>query len=166
MRGMCERGPSDGSLWVEVCSGTLPVDDARRWVTLPRTGGVVVFTGVVRDHSEGRDGVEALTYEAWDDEARPRLRRVGESALERWPALARVALLHRVGDVAVGEPTVVVAVSSPHRADAFEAARFCIDTLKETVPIWKREHWGGGSDWAASDHELRPGVRSSGPPGA
>lgn len=165
MRVMCERGPSNGSLWVDLCSGTLPVDEARRWVTLPRTGGVVVFTGVVRDHSQGREGVHALSYEAWEARARSRLADVGEAALRRWSDLGRVALLHRLGDVALGEPTVVVAVSSPHRAEAFDAARFCIDTLKETVPIWKREHWDGGADWAACDHDLQSGVTSPGAPG-
>jgi molybdopterin synthase catalytic subunit len=68
----------------------------------------------------------------------------------------RVALLHRTGDLALSEASVAVVVSSPHRAEAFEAARFAIDTLKETVPIWKREHWSEGSDWSAASHEARP----------
>jgi len=140
--------------WVELLEGDLPVDEARRWVTTPSSGAVVVFTGVVRDHSEGRQGVTSLTYEAWPEQAAGRLEAVVADARRRWPEVERVAVLHRVGDVPLGEPTVAVAVGSAHRADAFEAARFCIDTLKETVPIWKREHWGGTSDWAGTDHEV------------
>lgn len=141
-------------LWIGLCTGDLPVDDARRWVTLPRCGAVVVFTGVVRDHSDGREGVTSLTYEAYEEHAEAALADVAGEARRRWPEAGRFALLHRVGDVALGEPTVVVAVSAPHRDAAFEAARFCIDTLKETVPVWKREHWSGGSDWATCDHDL------------
>ena len=73
----------------------------------------------------------------------------------RWPAVERLALLHRVGDLAVREPSVVVVASAPHRGDAFDAARFAIDTLKETVPIWKREHWADGSDWATGAYPVR-----------
>lgn len=147
--------PRTGAVWTTLVATDLPVDEVRRWVTVPRCGGVVVFTGVVRDHSEGREGVESLTYEAYAEIADDRLARLATLALDRWPDLGRVALLHRVGDVPLGEPTVVVAVSSPHRAEAFDAARWCIDTLKETVPIWKREHWAEGSDWAACDHDVK-----------
>ena len=73
-----------------------------------------------------------------------------------WPVIERIALLHRVGDLRLSEASVAVVVSSPHRSEAFEAARFCIDTLKETVPIWKREHWEGGSDWGQCAHDIRP----------
>jgi molybdopterin synthase catalytic subunit len=72
-----------------------------------------------------------------------------------WPEVERLALLHRLGDVPLSEPSVVVVASSPHRAEAFSAAQFCIDTLKETVPIWKREHWDGGSDWSENAHAVR-----------
>lgn len=147
--------PPDSDDWIEVFAGELPVERARLWSARPDCGAVVVFTGIVRDHSDGRDGVTALSYEAWDEEALPRLRAVVESTRAQWPAVRRVAALHRVGDVPLGDPTVVVAVSSAHRDAAFEAARFCIDTLKETVPIWKREHWDGGSEWAESAHDVR-----------
>ncbi len=70
--------------------------------------------------------------------------------------LERIALLHRTGELGLSEASVAVVVSSPHRAEAFEAARFCIDTLKESVPIWKQEHWAGGSDWAVEQHPIRP----------
>src|SRR5439155_9456430 len=118
-------------------------------------GAVVVFLGVVRDHADGRTGVTNLTYEAYEEEAVAKLASVAAAAHERWPVIDRVALLHRTGDLALSEASVAVVVSSPHRAEAFEAARFCIDTLKETVPIWKREHWEGGSDWATRSHPVR-----------
>jgi molybdopterin synthase catalytic subunit len=73
---------------------------------------------------------------------------VAATARTRWPQIGRLALLHRVGRLEVGEVAVVVAASTPHRAEAFAAAQFCIDTLKHTVPIWKRETWEGGCDWS------------------
>jgi molybdopterin synthase catalytic subunit len=108
---------------------------------------VVVFTGNARDHSEGRVGVSALEYEAYESQVVPRLAGVAAEARSRWPVLARVAMLHRVGPLSIGEAAVVVAVSSPHRDAAFDACRWCIDSLKSTVPIWKRETWDGGESW-------------------
>jgi molybdopterin synthase catalytic subunit len=78
------------------------------------------------------------------------------SARDRWSDLERVALLHRVGDLRLSEASVLVVVSAPHRSAAFEAARFCIDTLKETVPIWKQEHHSGGADWGLGATSVRP----------
>jgi molybdopterin synthase catalytic subunit len=147
--------PSDGD-WIAVTSEPLPIDSATAWATTPGSGAVVVFLGVVRDNSEGRDGVRGLTYEAYEAEATGRLRAVADDARRRWPVIERLALLHRVGDLALSEASVAVVASSPHRPEAFDAARFCIDTLKETVPIWKREHWAGGSDWGQCAHDIRP----------
>jgi molybdopterin synthase catalytic subunit len=141
--------------WLAVTADPLPVDAATAWATTPSSGAVVVFLGVVRDHSEGRGGVRAMTYEAYEEEAVPRLAAVAEAARREWPVVERIALLHRIGDLALSEPSVAVVVSSPHRPEAFEAARFCIDTLKETVPIWKREHWAEGSDWSTAARQVR-----------
>jgi molybdopterin synthase catalytic subunit len=116
----------------------------------------VTFLGVVRDHAEGRDDVRGMTYEAYEEPARRVMQEIVAEARKRWPDLERVALLHRVGELTLSEPSVVVAVSSPHRDVAFEAARYCIDTLKETAPIWKQEHWGSESGWALGDHSIRP----------
>ncbi len=147
--------PPDSSDWVAVTEARLPVDAATAWATTPGSGGVVVFLGVVRDSSDDRSGVTALTYEAYEDEAIRRMHAIAASARDRWPVLERVALLHRTGELALSEASVAVVVSAPHRPEAFEAARYCIDTLKETVPIWKREHWADGSDWALGAHDLR-----------
>jgi molybdopterin synthase catalytic subunit len=125
------------------------------WASIPSCGAVVLFVGTVRDHAPGRPDVTALAYEAYEEHAVSRLRDVAAAARERWRTLGRIALLHRVGELAVGEVSVAVVASAPHREEAFEAARFCIDTLKETVPIWKRETWAGGEDWSLQSQPLR-----------
>jgi molybdopterin synthase catalytic subunit len=112
----------------------------------------VLFSGTVRDHAEGRPGVSLLEYEAYADQVEPRLAAIAAAARDRWPDLGRIVLLHRTGPLAVGESSVVVAASAPHRGEAFDAARFLIDTLKSTVPIWKKEVWDGGEDWGLDAH--------------
>jgi molybdopterin synthase catalytic subunit len=98
--------------------------------------------------------VHRLTYEAYEEEVEPRLAAIAAEARIRWPDVVRLVLLHRIGPLAVGESSVVVVASAPHRDAAFEAARFCIDTLKATVPIWKLEAWDGGEDWSACHHPV------------
>jgi molybdopterin synthase catalytic subunit len=134
--------------WVGVTAEPLPLHAAAAFVDRADCGGTVVFTGAVRDHSDGRPGVTSLEYEAYDEEVTPRLAAIAAEARARWPTVGRLVLLHRTGRLAVGDASVVVAASAPHRADAFDAARFCIDTLKATAPIWKRETWAGGEDWS------------------
>jgi molybdopterin synthase catalytic subunit len=147
--------PPSARDWVGLTGDPLPVDAVNSWATTPSSGAVVCFLGVVRDHAEGRDGVTGLSYEAYEDVASRRLKEVAAETRRRWPLVERLALLHRLGDLSLSEASVVVVASSPHRAEAFEAARFAIDTLKETVPIWKREHWSEGSDWSAAAHPAR-----------
>ena len=148
--------PPDGADWIELLATPLPTEDAVAWVTTPAAGAVVSFLGVVRDNSEGRSGVVGLGYEAYEAEARRVLAEIAAASRRRVPAVERIALLHRTGELALSEPSVAVVVSSPHRAEAFEAARYCIDTLKESAPIWKREHWSDGSDWARAEQPIRP----------
>lgn len=144
--------PATGDDWVGLTTRVLPVEAAGSWVVLPSCGAVVTFSGTSRDHSgdaasgTAREGVTVLEYEAYDEEVVPRLAAIVAEMRTRWPSLGRVALLHRTGPVAVGESSVVVAVSAPHRDDAFAAARFGIDTLKATVPIWKKETWVDGAE--------------------
>ena len=145
-----------GSDWVALGPDPLPVDAATAWASIPSAGAVVAFIGIVRDHAEGRDGVTALSYEAYESEATRVMAEIVTAARARWSDVGRIALLHRTGTLALGEASVAVVVSSPHRADAFDAARFCIDTLKETVPIWKQEHHAGGDDWGLGDASVRP----------
>ena len=149
------RLPATGAFeWIEVTDDVLPVVEALEWAVLPRCGAVVLFSGTVRDHAEGRTGVTSLYYEAYEEEVEPKLAAIAAEARRLWPDLGRLALLHRVGELAVGEVSVVVVASAPHRAEAFDAARFGIDSVKTTVPIWKRETWDGGEDWSRCDHPV------------
>ncbi len=157
--------PADAPDWVDVVRAPLPVSVAIGWATTPAAGAVVTFQGVVRNHSEGRSDVTSLTYEAYEERATDALRAVAAEARRRWPEVDRLAVLHRLGDLHLSECSVLVVASSPHRPDAFEAARFCIDTLKESAPILKREHWVGGSGWATCDHGIRPAVAADLPRG-
>jgi len=122
------------------------VDEALAAVADPAAGGTCVFIGTVRDHSAAGPTVTDLTYEAWDELAMQRLAEIGAQLHERW-AICRAALLHATGTLRVGQISVVVAVSAPHRAEAFDACRFAIDTLKHTAPIWKKEFFEGGEAW-------------------
>jgi molybdopterin synthase catalytic subunit len=135
---------------VRVTADVLSVDEALAAVADRAAGGTCVFIGTVRDHS-GAGDVTGLRYEAWDELAVTRLHELAGELAQTWP-LRRIAILHRTGDLAVGEMSVIVACSAPHRADAFEACRHGIERLKEDVPIWKKEslasgeaHWVMGS---------------------
>ena len=110
---------------------------------------MVLFSGTVRDFAEGRPGVSTLSYEAYESQVEPKLAEVSAEVRRRWPAVGRIVMWHRVGDLGLGESSVVVAVSAPHRGEAFAAARFGIDAIKASVPIWKHERWEGGEDWGA-----------------
>ena len=154
MDGGCLVAPLEGDDWVALAAAPLPVAAAASWVVRPDCGGTVTFTGTARDHAEGRPGVHRLEYEAYEEAAIARMGALVTDLRRRWPVLGRVALLHRTGVVDLGEAAVVVAVSSPHRAEAFEAARFGIDELKRTVPIWKREAWAGGESWGLEAQTL------------
>ena len=145
--------PDHGRDWIALARVPLPAGDALQWATVPTCGGVVLFSGVARDHSPGREQVTGLTYEAYEAAAERGLAEVAAEARRQWAGVGRVVLLHRLGEVPLGESAVVVVVSAPHRDEAFVAARFCIDTLKARVPLWKQEHWPGGSEWVA-EHDL------------
>lgn len=138
---------SHARLHARLTADGLSVEAAQAFVADRAAGAVVVFTGTVRDHSEGRD-VAGLTYEAYAERAQSQLDTLAAEVARRFPDVVAVWLEHRAGGLAVGEPSVVVAVSTPHREEAFAAARWAIDELKATVAIWKQEHWtGGGGHW-------------------
>jgi molybdopterin synthase catalytic subunit len=141
---------TDDRVLVRVTSEPLDPAEAMAWVGDPGSGGTCVFVGTVRDHSDA-GGVTGLIYEAWEEEAEKRMREVAAEMLERWP-VRKAALLHRTGELAIGEAAVVVACSAPHRGEAFEACRHGIERTKGDVPIWKKEsltagesHWVMGS---------------------
>jgi len=139
--------PDDDPTWLGISDEPLPVALASDWAVQPRCGAVVMFSGTARDHAPGRQDVELLEYEAYEEQVVPRLAEITEHMREQWAELGRIVILHRVGVVPIGESAVVVVAASPHRGEAFEAARYAIDTLKATVPIWKRETWSGGRSW-------------------
>lgn len=150
----------EGDSWVALSADPLPAGAVHDWAIRPDCGAVVLFTGTVRDHAEGRPGVSMLEYEAYAEQVEPKLHEIIAAARGRWPALGRVALLHRVGSLDLGELAVVVVASAAHRGEAFDAARWCIDTLKATVPIWKKERWSGGDDWGLAATQVAEVDRS------
>jgi molybdopterin synthase catalytic subunit len=136
----------DPIIRVALCAEPLDPPALLDEVSRPDAGATALFLGTARDHSEGKTGVTHLEYEAYPEHVERSLREIAVEAAERWAVLC-VVVEHRVGEVAVGNPSVAVAVSSAHRGDAFEAARYVIDELKKRAPIWKREHWPGGAEW-------------------
>ncbi len=136
-----------GDTWLALTSDVLDVGAAHDWAIRPDCGAVVVFSGTVRDHAGDRQGVTGLDYEAYEEQVIQRLAAIDTEIRHRWPETGRVALWHRTGEMGLGEVSVVVAVSTPHRPEAFAATRFGIDAIKATAPIWKRETWSGGESW-------------------
>ena len=120
-------------------------------VTVPEAGAVVLFLGTTRRITDGRE-TASLDYECYPEMARKKLDELEQQARQRWPVL-ECGIVHRLGHVEIGAASVAVAVSTAHRQPAFEAGKWLIDTLKEVVPIWKKENWAdGSSDW------VHPGV--------
>jgi len=131
-----------------------PIDlaDLVRRVRAPADGAIVTFDGFVRNQSHDRATLY-LDYEAYESMALTKLREIGQQLHEKY-AIHRAAIVHRLGRLEIGETSVFIAISAPHRAAAFDACRFAIDTLKRTVPIWKKEYFEDGAVWA--DGELPP----------
>lgn len=136
----------DQTVRIAVTDRPLDPASALSEVSRPQAGAVALFVGTVRDHSPGKSGVTHLEYEAFGERVEEAISRIVAEATQRWPILAAV-VEHRVGTVELGGAAVVVAVSTPHRTDAFEAARHLIDELKSRAPLWKKEHWPGGAEW-------------------
>ena len=143
--------------FVEVTTEPLSEERVMAAVGDPGAGGLVLFSGVVREDTDGRR-VKYLEYEAHAPMAVAKMRGIAAAARERWPGLCLVALVHRIGRLEIGESSVMIAVSSPHRAEAFDACRFAIDRLKETVPVWKKEYFEDGEVWVGlqGDGDHRP----------
>ena len=163
--------PASGENWIALTTDELPVGVVYDWAVRPDCGAVVLFSGTVRDHADGREGVQSLTYEAYEEQCERRFAAIADEIRTRWPATGRIALLHRLGEMAVTVSTVLVVVSSPHRPEAFEAARFGIDALKASAPIWKREVWADGAGWgtraqAPTDVSAVPSASFASAPGS
>jgi molybdopterin synthase catalytic subunit len=149
----------------EITGEPLSVDDVVSRLLDPAVGGISTFVGVVREQSGGRP-TDYLEYEAYPEMAERELRRIGDEIRERWPSVREVAIVHRTGRLEIGETIVVIAVSSAHRAETFDATHYAIDRLKEIVPIWKKEVYVDGQEWKSEHVGREPDTRSPGARGA
>lgn len=134
---------------VELSMAVIPSAEALEEIKSATDGAVCVFDGIVRNNTRGRQTL-FLDYEAYEEMALSQMRSLAAEALAKF-AIRDVALLHRLGRLEVGETSVLIVVASAHRAAAFDACRWLIDTLKKTVPIWKKEHFADGVVWAAGE---------------
>ena len=130
---------------IQIVQGPIDRIEVIRSVSSAQSGAIVTFDGTVRDHARGKP-VDHLYYEAFPEMAIKEIEKIRVEALRRWP-LAGMAIVHRVGRMEIGESSVFIAVAAAHRREAFEACRFAIDTLKTTVPIWKKEYYQDGEVW-------------------
>jgi molybdopterin synthase catalytic subunit len=145
---------------IEIVTAAIDTQAVLKHVASPEAGAVVLFLGTTRQFTHGRE-TASLDYECFDELARVKLAELEAEARGRWP-LVGCAIVHRVGHVPLGESSVAVAVSSAHRNVAFEAGQWLIDTLKATVPIWKKENWTDGtSQWVHPGLEVPPDTRHS-----
>ncbi len=141
-------GGSDAAPWIgpiRIVRNRVDVAALEAAVADPAAGAICTFVGATRENNAGRK-VLRLEYEAYEAMALSEIRKLADEAGRRWE-ITRIAITHRIGVVEIGETSVAIAVSAPHRAEAFEACRFAIDRLKEIVPIWKKEHFAGGEVW-------------------
>jgi molybdopterin synthase catalytic subunit len=133
---------------IEISAQPLNIQSCADWVMSPQSGGIDVFIGTVRDATKGKTVVR-LEFEAYEPMALKEMQKIAEHAFEKWP-VQKLLIHHRTGILEVGEVPVIIAVSCAHRDAAFEACRYVIDTLKQTVPIWKKEIFEDGEVWVAA----------------
>ena len=133
---------------IKITAEPLNIAACVEWVMDARCGGIDVFVGTVRNSTKGK-AVVRLEFEAYESMAVKEMSKIADEALQRWPVY-KVLIHHRTGVLAVGDVPVVIAVSAAHRDAAFDACRYVIDTLKQTVPIWKKEVFEDGEQWVAA----------------
>lgn len=133
---------------IKISSQPLDIQTCIDWVMSPQSGGIDVFIGTVRDTTKGKP-VQHLEFDAYEKMAITELEKIVKEAGEKWP-IHKLLVHHRTGILSVGDIPVIIAVSAAHRAAAFEACRYVIDTLKQTVPIWKKEIFEDGEVWVAA----------------
>lgn len=132
-------------IMIEIIKGHIEVHRVLESVQDPSAGGIDLFIGTTRDHADGKK-VLSLEYEAYEPMALKLMNEISEQAKAMW-GVSKISIIHRIGKIEIGEASVVIAVSSTHRKEAFEACRFIIDTIKSTVPIWKKEYFVGDERW-------------------
>lgn len=132
----------------KITSQAIPVQEVIQLAESGQAGAVSVFIGTVRDNTKQKK-VVSLEYESYESMALKKMEEIAEQAKSKWP-IEKVSMYHRVGKLEIGEAAVVIAVSTPHRKESFEACQFLIDTLKQVVPIWKKEIYEDGEVWVAA----------------
>jgi molybdopterin converting factor subunit 1 len=160
--GGSARGGGAGSERFRVTREPLDPQRLVRLVRRDESGALALFYGVVRNHSQGRR-VLYLEYDAYPSMALKKMQQVAEEARSRWD-ITDMAINHRIGRLEVGETSLLVAVSAPHRREAFEACHYAVDRIKEIVPVWKKEVWEGGESWVEGHPVAAPGKPGSGGP--
>lgn len=139
---------SENHINILLTEEVLSLPNCQAFVEEPMVGGIVHFVGTVRNQTKGKP-VERLDFEAYKPMAISEMTKIAQQVLEKF-GVTKIAMHHRIGVLEIGEIPVIIAVSSPHRKAAFEACQYCIDTLKETVPIWKKEIFEDGEVWVSA----------------
>jgi len=136
----------------EITDQPLILDHLVKAVSRPSSGAIAAFLGVVRERTRGRQ-VHYLEYEAYREMAIPKMREIGDEIRRKWQ-VDQIAMVHRFGHLEIGESSVAIAISAPHRQQALEACAYAIDRLKEIVPIWKKEVWTDGEEWVGPSTQV------------
>ncbi|MBX0357127.1 molybdenum cofactor biosynthesis protein MoaE [Halobacillus sp. Nhm2S1] len=139
-----------------ITSEPLEIEDVTKRVIRREAGAVNTFIGTVREFTKGKRTLY-LQYETYKEMAEKKLEQITKEMERQWPS-ADVVIAHRVGRLEITDVAVIIAVSTPHRNDSYEASRYAIERIKEIVPIWKKEHWEDGEEWIGDQKEVKPGV--------
>ncbi|XP_075040068.1 molybdopterin synthase catalytic subunit-like [Mixophyes fleayi] len=132
--------------YIRICSERLSTDEVSQLVVSPCCGAVSMFIGITRNNFDGKK-VLCLEYEAYEPMAKTEIKKIFSDIRQKWPSVRHMAVHHRLGSVPITEASVIIAISSPHRNDSLDAVKYCINTLKATVPIWKKELYEEGYTW-------------------
>jgi len=154
-----DEGQESNGEFYRITRDVIPTADLGRQLKVPRDGAVVVFEGIVRDHSEGHKTLY-LEYEAYEPMAILKMQEIGREAKQKF-GVDRVGIIHRLGRLEIGETSVAIIVTSAHRHAAFEACHYAIDRLKQTVPIWKKEYFQDSAVWAKGEGQVHCGGGST-----
>ena len=146
-------------VFASVCTDLIDTNEVLSRIGSDQDGATLLFLGVVRDHADGRP-VSGMRYDAYEEMATPVLLEIANEAADRTGS-DRIAVVHRFGELSIGDVSVAIAVSTPHRAEAYDASRYVIEEIKKRLPVWKKEHYpDGGSEWVAGT--VPPGTASQG----
>jgi len=137
----------------KIIKGEIDLDKLIKYVSDPRAGAITTFLGVTREDSEGRK-VLYLDYDAYQEMAEKKMEEIGDEIKGKWK-ICKIAIIHRVGRLKVGEGSVAIVVSTPHRKEGFQSCKYAIDRIKKIAPIWKKEVWKGGEEWKGGEKKTK-----------